>query len=161
MAASATFVIDYGAQAATAVLEAELDSVKNLSRTSFNAGDSVYFRIYSDISYTVEVSSGSVNQEETDTSELIEDELLSFGKVKSVSVTKYIKPSGVISPVTWYGTNLGTLSRSAAKTISVDSVSDTPLGICSASYLTEYDLWKLTPPGAMPDTYAILVYIQG
>jgi len=160
MGAQATLVIDFGAAGADAVLEAELDSGLNFGKSSFNAGDVVFFRVYSDVSYEIEVTSGIVSEEGSNPhTEAVEGEVFQFIKEKSVNTSKVVKAGEAITP-TWYGPVLGSLSKTGTKQITVDSVSQTPFGVCSADYVTEYDLWRLTPPGGMPETYSIIVLIK-
>jgi len=74
------------------------------------------------------------------------------------STSKKVKAGASIS-VTWYGNNLGTLSRSALNQVKASSGSATTIGVGKVSYDTEFDRWKLTPPSGMPTEYAIIVLI--
>lgn len=160
MGAQATLVIDFGAAGIDAILEAELDSDKNLGKTSFNSGDVVFFRVYSDVPYTIETTSGIVSEEGANPEqEAVDAEILNFVGEKSVDTGKLIRDGSPLI-VTWYGTVLGTLTKTGSKQLTVDTALTDILGICKVEYQTEYDVWRLTPPGGMPEEYAILVLIK-
>lgn len=160
MGAQATLVIDFGVAGADAVLEAELDTDRNLGKTNFNAGDVVFFRVFSDVSYTVSVTSGIVSKENTiPEQEVVEDETITFVAEKSATSVKLIRNGSPIT-VVWYGTVLGVITKTRSKQFTVATNVEDILGICKIDYQTEYDVWRLTPPGGMPEDYAILILIK-
>lgn len=160
MGAQATLVIDFGAVADSAVLEAELDIEKNLGKTNFNPGDVVFFKVYSDVPYTIETTSGIVSEEGVNPEQKAADaEILNFVGEKSVDTGRLIRNGSPLT-VTWYGTVLGTLSKTGSKQLTVTTIEENILGICKVEYQTEYDVWRLTPPGGMPEDYAILILIK-
>lgn len=158
MSVQASIVIDFGASAAGKYLFAELDAEKNSNKTSFSQGDNVYFRVYADCLYTISVTSGGVVQEETIESGAIQ-ELASFINSNQFEVTKKIKDNTLVETPDWFGADLGNIQKINNTTISLVTVQDNPLGICKIEYKSEYDLWKLTPPGSIPEEYAIIVLI--
>ena len=157
MAVTASIVINFETNEQTSYLVVELDSEKNLGKTTFRSGDEIYFRVFSDISYLVDVTDGSAIKEESSVELADIKETLSFVKTKKATVQKKIKGSSISQ--TWYGTNLGNLIKTGTVNVEIDTAEDEPLGVCEITYKSEYDLWKLVPPAGMPDEYAIIILI--
>ena len=155
MATSATFVIDYGS-VEDAYLVAELDEERNGGKTSFSRGDTVHFRIYSDVNYTIETTSGTIQNGNIDEPEEMEAEVLSFVKGQAPSVTKKVVTMGV---TTWYGNDLGAINSIGSTTVQADNADEDTLGIASIEYTSEYNQHSLVPPGTMTETWHILVYV--
>ena len=157
MAVTASIVVNFEKSDASSYLVVELDSDKNLGKTTFRQGDEIYFRVFSDISYSVDVTDGSAIKEESSVELADIKETLSFVKTKKATVQKKIKGSSISQ--TWYGTNLGNLVKTGTVNVEIDTAEDEPLGVCEITYKSEYDLWKLVPPAGMPDEYAIIILI--
>ena len=157
MAVTASIVINFETNEQTSYLAVELDSDKNSGKTTFRQGDEIYFKVYSDVSYSIDVTSGAVVQEETLTETADIKETLSFIKTKKATVQKKIKDNS-ISQV-WYGDVIGDLIKTGSLTVEIDTAELEPFGICKITYRSEYDLWKLVPPAGMPDEYAIIILI--
>lgn len=157
MAAVATFVVDFGSLT-DAFLVAELDEDKNGGKTSFAKGDSVHFKIYADVGYTIETTAGSVNGVPGNSigAGVVEAEVMLFVKGESASASKQVES---ITSVLWYGNHLGTLSATNT-TVQASLADKDTLGIAAVDYTTEYSEHTLVPPGTMTDTYHILVYIK-
>jgi hypothetical protein len=156
MAVTASILIDFGAGTSDAYLTAELDSEMNNGKTTFSAGDNVYFRVYTDAaSYAVTQTSGSTQKTAAGETESM-SEVLPYAKQTTASATKKVKS---ITSMTWYGTDLGALSIAGAALVKAANATTSTIGVGKAAYVTEYDLWKLTPPSGMPDEYAILILI--
>ncbi len=148
-----SIVVQFGS-VTDAHLAVELDSELNGGRSSFQKGDSVYFRVYADVNYTVYESSGSTQKTQTKKTENVED-LVSF--LENVgSTSKYIK---TYTSVTWYGTSGGTVTKIGATSLKCGTPTTGSIGL--VKYTTEFDVWKLTPPTFAGDSYAILIVIQG
>ena len=157
MAVTASIVINFEKSDASSYLTVELDSEKNQGKTAFRQGDNIYFKVYSDVSYSIYVTSGSVVKEEALTESADIKEVLSFIKTKTASVQKKVLGNS-ISQV-WYGDNIGDLFKTGVTSVEIDTVEDEPIGVCEITYRSEYDVWRLIPPDGMPDDYAIVILI--
>ena len=157
MAVTASIVINFEKTDETSYLAVELDSEKNLGKTTFRQGDDIFFKVYSDIDYSIDVTSGTVVQTESDTESAEIKETLSFIKTKYATVQKKVLGNS-ISQV-WYGSTLGDLFKSGVVSVEIDTAEAEPVGVCEITYKSEYDLWRLVPPAGMPDDYAIVILI--
>ena len=155
MAASATFVIDFGG-IADAFLTAELDGDRNNSKTSFSKGDTVHFKVSADVNYTIEVSSGLVLNGLKEQEETIEAEILQFIKGEPAGVSRRL-----ISILTnfWYGNNLGLISPKSQTQVQAANANKDTLGIAAINYITKYNQHSIVPPVDMTDIFHIIVYI--
>ncbi|OYT14768.1 MAG: hypothetical protein B7C24_16590 [Bacteroidetes bacterium 4572_77] len=61
---------------------------------------------------------------------------------------------------TWFGNNLGVITKSDTNQIQASGADDDTLGIASVSYTSEYNEHTLNPPSGMPTTYHIMIYIE-
>ena len=156
MSTTASFVIDFGSLD-KAFLVAELDSVRNNGKTSFIKGDVVHFRIYSDVAYTIETTSGVVSNGTVDKTEAIIAEVCPFVKGEAANTNKRI---ATIDAMTWYGNNLGAITKIEENKVQAANADSTTLGIASLDYTTKYNEHSITPPGGMSDLYHLLVYIK-
>jgi len=157
-----SIVVQFGAQK-DAYLAAELDDDLNNGRSSFLPGDAVWFRVYSDVSYTVKASSGTVLQSPSTYKSGSEEEVLQFPLEKVASVSK---PIVTFTAPIWYGTAPPhfTGATNGLKILSQTEFQindDTKPYIGKVTYTTKYHTWKLTPPTITIPDYSILVVIQG
>jgi hypothetical protein len=163
MPATATFIIDFGS-IEDAYLVAELDEVKNGGKTSFTKGDTVHFKVFSDVNYEFEVTSGTISNGSVGVQEIIENEILSFIKGEAPSVQNYIAPldppESAITSQTWYGNNLGAIKPFGGTNVQADNATEETIGIASIDYITQYNEHQLVPPSGMTDVYHIIVYIK-
>jgi hypothetical protein len=157
MSVTASIVIDFGALENGAHIAAELDENKNGGKTTFLAGDVVYFRVYADIAYAITPTSGDVVKALSSVESETIGEILAFVKTKQAGVQKKIKP-GTLS-WTWYGNNPGNLLKTGATEVTIDTALEAPLAVGKVEYKSEYDLWTLTPPAGMASEYAILILV--
>jgi len=158
MATSATFVIDFGS-VENAFLVVELDSVKNSEKTSFQSGDEVFFKIYSNSNYQIEITAGTVTDGLANVEEQITDEVISFVKGDTATTQKKIKITSALQ-TTWFGNNLGTLSIADVNKVRAASADSDSLGIAFLTYTSEYNEHSIVPPESMSSIYRILVYIK-
>jgi hypothetical protein len=156
MSATATFVIDFGG-IENAYLKVTLDSVKNNGKSSFSQGDEVFFRVAADVNYTIETTSGVINNGTVGKQELITNELLSFIKGEPASVSEKIV--NIVSN-TWYGNNLGAITSASITTVQAANADENSLGIASIDYNTDYNEHSIIPPVGMTAIWHILVYIK-
>jgi hypothetical protein len=157
-----SIVVQFGAEE-DAFLTAELDYDLNGGRSSFLPGDPVWFRVYSDISYTVKTSAGSVSQSPSSYVTGEEEEVIQFPLEKIATVSK---PIVSFSSPTWYGdvppsftgaTN--GLKKASQTEFQIDDNTRPYIG--KVTYATQYHTWKLTPPTITIPDFSILVVIQG
>jgi hypothetical protein len=170
MPATATFVIDFGG-IEDAYLVAELDSVKNFEKSSFTKGDAVHFKVYSDINYTIETSSGIVTGNSVgkvwDNSVLVsedhENEVLQFVKGAKASVSKKID---TITAQTWYPNDplddhhLGAITAISNTEVQAADADEDTLGIASIDYTSLYAEHTISGPPLMDDIWHIIIYIK-
>ena len=156
MTAKATFVIDFG-NIKDAFLTVELDEVRNNGKTSFSKGDTVHFRISSDVNYEIETTSGTILNGTVDQTEELEAEVISFVKGATASLQKKILN---IDSVFWYGNNLGAINAVSATSVQAANANENTLGIASVNYTTEFNEHSIVPPAGMTDIYHIIVYIK-
>lgn len=160
MSTTATLVIDYGSDD-TAFLVAELDTDRNNDKSSFQIGDTVFFKVYHSGAYTVEASSGSVTSIEIDETKVIEGETISFVQSKTVGVSK--KCIGITNTI-WQdaggGNNYGTIAPVDHNMVAADGADNNSLGMAKIDYTTEYDVWAINCPVGAPADYAILILIK-
>lgn len=161
MAAKATLVVQFGGVEGLAYLAAEFDANRNHDKTTFVRGDQVYFDVWASGPYIVQVSSGVANRIVTGETKLIENEVISFPKQDYANTQKAVD---TIQSYQWYGADYGNISSAGindpTKVIAADGDENT-IGIATIDYLTQYDVWVLTPPASMPDDYAILIVVSG
>lgn len=160
MATTASLVIDFGG-ISDALLQAELDSVRNNDKSTFQAGDVVYFKIYSSVNFTIEPSSGTVSNEASDETDDIENEVVVFAGSATSTVQK---PIDSILSSSWFdhggGNSYGNIAKSNYSEVAAESADEDSVGVAAVSYRTKYDVFKLTPPVGMPATYHIAVLIK-
>jgi len=161
MATTASLVVNFGGDDSD-ILTAELDSDRNNSKTTFQAGESVYFKVYHTVPYTVSCSSGVASLVATDEVATITSEIVSFVKSAYASVDKFLN---ALLSYTWFdagnGNNYGAITASGNTEVKAAAADKDSLGVATINYQTKYDVWKLTPPIGMSSVYAILVYIEG
>jgi len=154
-ATSATFIIDFGGLS-DVYLSVELDSELNGNKTTFSKGDSVHFKVYCDVNFEVETTSGTVSIGAA-VSETIEDETITFVKGEPASISKYM--TGNPNATVWYGDNLGAITKISPTSVQAANKTIDSLGIATINYPSSYTACTLTPPGSMTDTWHILVYV--
>jgi hypothetical protein len=166
MAITASITVSFGAGADGADvqghLSAEVDSRidgLNAGRTSFNAGDTVYFLVYKsdNVEYDSPITSagsasrgGSVSVSKTD--------LLTFANVNTADLSV---PANGAPSITWLGRNLGGVTLGAnQKTITAAA---TGVAVCNATYTASADVFALTSPASIGGStdFSILVFIAG
>lgn len=160
MSIKASLVIDFGAlDSEEALVAAELDAEMNNGKTQFSAGDQIYFKVYTEENYEVHVTSGSVLKTDTSESESIEKELLTFIGEARASAQKLVK---AIDSFTWFGTELGTITRVGSpkvQDVKAANGGEGQYGVCHINYTSEFDRWMLQAPVGISTPYAILVVI--
>ena len=160
MSTTATLIIDYGSDD-SAFLVAELDSERNNDKSSFQVGDTVFFKVYHSGIYTVRASSGSVTSIAIDETDTIEDEVITFNQSKTTNVQK--KCIGVTNTI-WQdaggGNNYGAIAPVSHNMVAANGADNDSLGIAKIDYTTEYDVWAINCPVGAPADYAILVLIK-
>ncbi len=159
MAISASIVVDFGGGAGVSTLVAELDDIKNDSKSSFLTSETAFFAIYKYPS-TLSVhqpyptagmvlSAGTVTRTKT--------ENLEFVGSKEVSLSH--PPNGPVTVNRWFG-NVGQGFTISGFTASITS--DSPC-ICEVTYKTTGALWEIRPPNninlTVTPNYPIIVYI--
>ena len=156
---TATLVIDFSSVPEGEILQAELDEERNGGRSSFAPGDTVFFRVWASIPYTVEATAGSVTRVEQGASEEAE-EVLSFPYTDEASVQH---PVASLGDTTWYGTSLGTLSAAGGTSVRAAQGGAEKIGICKCRYTHQFDVWQLQSPSipAGMDEYHVLVVVAG
>ncbi len=163
MGTTATIVVDFSNAAGGAYLSAELDDDKNGGVSSFNTDSTVYFKVYSDTSYTISVSSGTVIAGNTNIPENIEGELLTFAGTDTTSTSKKLLQvvkedwcgESTYSPITPTEN-----TPTECKCIVGSSAVETLAACVFIDYTSEYDSHSLTPPPAISDNYAIVILIS-
>ena len=161
MATTASILVSFGGDE-NQLLEAALDGPRNGNRTTFGQGESVYFRVYHTIDYTVTPSSGTCSLEVSNESEDLVGEILSFIGNAVATVSKYIT---ALTSQSWFdhdsGNNYGTLSIVGPKSIKAETADTDSVGVAIVNYTSAYDVWKLTPPINAPVDYHIGVHVKG
>ncbi len=157
MGATTTLVIDFGGIGSDEdIVQAELDERRNNGKTTFQIGDSVFFRVWSKRNYKIITSSGLVTKVAAGEVSTVEPEVVYFSMENTTSV-RY--PVAEIRNITWFGNCPGEISvLPGSSEIKVNA--EKPVGICKITYDTRYDVWKLIPPANMTEDYAILVVIS-
>lgn len=172
MAVTASLVINFGDET-DAFLEAEINEEDNEGKTSFVAGDEVYFRVYNSGNYKIIQTAGSTSLESSNNvvniSELNEEGLLeqvSFAFSATSSTDKYIhqfysgtwigKPLGIIKKIGHNELSGGVVPKEQGGSGKPDSV-----GVAEVDYDTKYDLWKYSSPSSLNDstTYSVVIGI--
>lgn len=157
-AVATTLVIDFG-DTEQGSINAALDSKRNSGRATFLAGDSIYFKIWSEVAYSVQASAGTLQKIATAEVEAIANEILTFQRSALANAQFFVDN---ITASQWFGTNHGNLRVGKYNNVYIDSpTSETPLGAAMISYNTSYDVWKLTAPSFTGDKFAIVVGIVG
>lgn len=168
MAVTASLVVNFG-DVTDAFLEAEVNEADNEGKTSFVAGDEVFFRIYNSGTYEVIQSAGSTSLESSNNviniAELNEEgslEYVTFAFSGTASTDKYIH---AFNSGNWIGTQLSEIKKSGFNEISgglnpVTKKAD-KVGVAKVDYDTKYDLWKLTSPATLDGStnYSIVIGI--
>jgi len=160
MATTATFVVNFGG-VDNAFLSVALDEIKNNNKTTFQKGDPVHFKIYSNCNYVIEKTSGTISDGLKNVKEDIKDFICSFIKGAPASTDKKIVN---ILNQTFYPTSavntLGTIDIVDITNVQIQNATTDTLGIAKIDYQSEYDEYTLIPPGDMTDVYYILIYIE-
>lgn len=155
MGVTASLVINFGDTDADGdsniVLEAEINESDNKGKTSFLAGDTVYFRIYHSGNYTITQTMGSTAIKTSNINETINDETVQFLFSATAKTDKYIVS---LTNYSWMGNSLGAITKSNHNEVTC-GVSDS-IGIATVSYNTIYDLWQFNSPST-PDTYSVVI----
>lgn len=155
-ATTASFVIDFGG-VENAFLQVALDEIKNSGKTTFAKGDSVHFKVFTDVAYTIEVTAGTISDGITNVPILVGSEILSFIKGEPASVSNKLVS---IDSTYWYGNNLGAITAVSVSSVQAANATEDTLGIASINYYTEYNEHTLVPPVGMTDVYHIIVYLK-
>jgi len=157
MAVTASLVINFG-DVTDAYLSAEILDDDNEGKTSFSAGDTVYFRIYHSGTFDVISNIGSTSEvsanQTQNIKELTDDgneEMVTFAFSGTASTDKLI--SNFISGE-WVGTELGTIAKSGHAEVSGGIKSKDnggtglpdSVGVAKIDYDTKYDLWQFNSP---------------
>lgn len=150
-----TLIIDFGNTDAGSI-QASLDSKKNGGRATFQAGDAIYFKVYSQVPYTVEATAGTVTKGAKDT-ENITDEFVTFARSCLGNSAQFIKTLG---SYTWLGKNCGVIEATGYNNLVIkNSATETPIGVAKVSYSSEYDSWCLNAPNFTEEKYVIVLAI--
>ena len=166
MAITASITVSFGAGADGADvqghLSAEVDNRPdglNAGKTSFNAGDTVYFLVYksANVEYDSPITSAGGISSENSVS-VSKTDSLTFANVNTAELSV---PANSAPSVVWSGRNLGTVTLGAnQKTITTTA---TGVAIGNATYTASADAFALTSPvsiGGSTD-FSILVFIAG
>lgn len=146
-----------------AYLSAEINSEDNDGKTSYVAGDEVYFRIYHSGNYTVASTAGSCALETANITANIKtltdgntEEVVKFAFSATASTDKLI--TNFIS-YTWMGTALGVIKKSGYNEVSGGTA--TGIGVAKIDYDTTYDLWKFSSPATVNGStdYSVVIGI--
>lgn len=160
MAVTASLVINFGDKDqngdANIVLDAEVNEDDNGGKTSFIAGDIVYFRIYHSTNYTVTQTAGSTSVVTNNVTTTITDEEVQFTFSATSSTDKLIT---TLSSYVWMGNNLGTITKSNYNEVTCGA-SDS-IGVAKITYNTMYDLWQFNSPPSIngSDNYSVIIGI--
>lgn len=160
MAISASIVVDFGGGAGVSTLVAELDDIRNDSRSSFLTTETAFFAIYKYPStllvHQPYPTAGMVSGAGTVTRTKTEN--LEFVGTKEVSLS--YPPSGPVTVNHWFG-NVGQDFTVSGFTAMITS--DPPC-ICEVTYQTTGVLWELFPPNnidlAVTPNFPIIIYIM-
>lgn len=169
MAVTASLVINFGDNK-DAFLEAEILDEDNAGKTSFSAGDEVFFRIYHSGDYTVTPTAGSCSLDSSNVTQNIKElndglkEIITFTFSGTTSTNKMIAGSDIISS-TWMGTTLSTIKKSGYNEVTggLDPVTKKAdkVGVAEIDYDTVYDMWKFASPASVngSTTYSVVIGI--
>lgn len=151
-----TLVIEFG-DTEQGSIAASLDSERNNGKATFSSGDSVFFRVWSEVPYSIMVTSGTVAKIVTAESEEVTGEIITFANTNLSNAQFFVDR---INSTQWLGNNLGNITPSKFNNVYVQNNPGTkPLGAAIISYDTSYDVWKLTAPTFTGSKYAIVVLI--
>lgn len=151
-----TLVIDFGDTEQGSIMAA-LDSDRNNGRATFSAGDKIFFKVWSEVPYTVTVSSGSLTKVATKETSEITDEIVTFANTNLSNAQFFVDQ---INDTAWLGNNLGTITAGKFNNLYVTVAPGVkPIGAAKISYRTSYDVWQLTAPNFTETKYAIVVVI--
>jgi len=154
MAVTANLTINFG-DVEDAYLSAEIVDEDNDGKTSFSAGDDVYFRIYYSGEYEVTQTAGSTSsittgivKSITNINENDQPDIVTFAFSATGSTSKYIHQ---FTSATWIGTQP---TKADGSTVDVKKTShaevsggvETKIGVAKVYYNTRYDLWKFASP---------------
>jgi len=101
----------------------EEDTEYNLSKTCYAPGDYAYFKVYKNGSFDIKATSGTPTRIDSNVSELVEDESISFTNF----VGSAAKPISSVSHASWIGISLGHVNY-ALGTTKVYVIEDTETG---------------------------------
>lgn len=170
MAVTASLAINFG-DTKDIFLEAEILDADNEGKTSFVAGDTVYFRVYCSGSYNTPVPTiGSVSSESTgnianiksyNDEGVAEDVTFTFSGTASTNKLIY----GDIISYDWIGTQLSEIKKSGFNEVSgglnpITKKAD-KCGVAKIDYNTIYDLWAYSSPATVggSSTYSVVIGI--
>ncbi len=148
---TASLVINYATLAAGARISMELDSDLNDGRSTFSAGDTAYFRVYSNVDFALHTTAGTVVKGALTTGS-VEDNI-QFVQEREVTVSKEIVSIG---SVTWFGANGGEVTRADEFTVRIPTAG---IFIGKLDYTSHYYSCRLsgiTIPDGL-DEFPILV----
>ena len=138
-------------------IDIQLDELKNNGRTIFTSSDTVvYVRIFSNIDYTPILTAGSISKIESNHILKLEPEDVSFVHNEFGTVSNPV--NSLISAI-WYGTDLGSISVVDGKptTVQASGQTESSIGIAKIVYNTKYDIWRITPPSGIVDSFKIFI----
>lgn len=160
MAVTATIQVQFSAEDASNIyIDAEVNSDDNNGKTTFLPGDSVYFRVYSNVDFDQTPSAGTVTTEDTNLTESLEDYVTFTEEDDNTdTVSKLIT---TIDSYEWYPTDggLGTLTKgdSENEVVCSGEPSKTNPGVAKVTYTTTYTLMKLVPPADFGEGMIVVV----
>jgi len=156
MAVTASLVVKFGSNNEDGYLLAELDEERNNGSSGpFYFGTSFFFRVWSNVPYTISTTSGIVRAEGLYiTSKDLKEELIFVESVEAS--VRY--PIYRLKESKWFG-GYGSLNYTGQK-VFVDKDSGF-LGVCHITYTTKYDLWRFTSDATLTgENYSAVILIK-
>lgn len=146
-----TSVCDSGADDSKSI-SMELDEDRNIDGSCYLYGQKIYFRVSTlpeDLSYALTPSDGTINSEGQIEVEIEEE--IQFEDSNEASTNKVIK---LIQSMTWYGKDLGSLTKTGDNTVSA-SLSGVAIG--TLKYTTDFKLYSITVPTREAQEWPVLI----
>jgi hypothetical protein len=164
MAITASIVVQFGAsEGSSEVLQAEVDPRKpsegglNPDR-SFRPGDTISILIYKTAGVTnLQVQSSAVPVTANGSSSRNIEEQVQFPNEDEGSVGY---PINTLNSFSWYGNNLGTLTKVDTKKVGLASAG---IGVAKVNYNALYDVYRFTAPASLngETNFPILIVVSG
>lgn len=162
MGVTTTLVVSFGGAAASALLQAEVDTRPTIEGglnavTTFAAGDPVHYLVYQYglKSLSQIASAGSLVKVSNGTRQITET--VTFANTAEATVQYPVKS---LDSVEWVGRSLGAVSSTGGNAL---RSAQAGVAVARITYTTQFEVWRLNSPAQIngKDAFDILIYLEG